>query len=170
MASEQKHVTRLAGGTSSLKAEAIPELSAPRGIDLGNSIVRHVGRVSIACMAPEARELLDRAMAAWAEFDAQRDPKPRDPVYAFAYWLFRWSGLIPLPTPTPAPTLREALEGCVQAMRGHNRVAHQLEGYVGDHECPFDFVAALTKAEAALHPLSSEGSAKREKGWMCYIL
>lgn len=44
---------------------------------------------------------MERALEMWAESLALRErqglPAPQDHVYAFAYWLFRWSGLLDIP-------------------------------------------------------------------------
>lgn len=61
--------------------------------ELGSRVVT-VGPVSIACMAPHSREALDLAMERWEKSIAGRDTPPEDPVYSFAYWLFRWSGIV----------------------------------------------------------------------------
>ena len=62
------------------------------------SQTRHVTpRIVITTMSPEARELLDTIMEAWAgEEQAYRASNPgREPsIYGFAYWLCRYSGLI----------------------------------------------------------------------------
>lgn len=59
----------------------------------GSRIV-HAGPISIGCMAPEARELMDLALKEWRKHCEGRTRQPDDPVYSFAYWLFRWSGLV----------------------------------------------------------------------------
>lgn len=54
-----------------------------------------VGQVSIACMAPDSRDALDLAMERWAKhLEGRQDNLPKDDVYSFAYWLFRWSGIV----------------------------------------------------------------------------
>lgn len=53
--------------------------------------------VTFSFMRPEHREALADAMAGWEEHLADRDRlglAPKDPVYAFAYWLLRYSGLV----------------------------------------------------------------------------
>lgn len=59
-----------------------------------------VGPVTIGCMAPEARDLLDTIMEEYTKMYEERkgtsiacNTAPDD-VYQFAYWLTRWSGLI----------------------------------------------------------------------------
>src|SRR5690348_8327999 len=70
----------------------------------GSSFVQ-VGTVLIGCMDPDYRATLDEAMEEWRAHLASRErdgfPMPEDHVYAFAYWLFRWSGLV-TPAATPA--------------------------------------------------------------------
>ncbi len=62
----------------------------------GNS-EKTVGNVTITCITPEARDLLDKIMAEWSEHEKKlRESFPnREPsIYGFAYWLVRHSGLI----------------------------------------------------------------------------
>ncbi len=65
----------------------------------GNHLIATMGNLSVACMDPEARDLLDRAIEAWEKhkegLPTELGGEPYRPdVYAFAYWLFRWSGLV----------------------------------------------------------------------------
>ncbi len=65
----------------------------------GNHRIVEAGNVSIGCMDPKARDLLDRAMEEWEKhkegLPKELGGKPYRPgVYAFAYWLFRWRGLV----------------------------------------------------------------------------
>jgi hypothetical protein len=67
-----------------------------------NSIIKNVtSNISIGCISPEARDLLDRIMEEWEKHYSElkkvyeqvgRNEEPG--YYAFAYWLVRWSGLI----------------------------------------------------------------------------
>jgi hypothetical protein len=59
--------------------------------------------ITLTCISPDARDLLDRIMKAWEEHKSQLPDKvtmgnetwnPRESVYGFAYWLVRWSGLV----------------------------------------------------------------------------
>lgn len=78
------------------------EMPTPVVSQNGNSRVLTVGNVSIGCMLPEARELLDVAMERYKEHRANVEKSgyvSDDQVYSFAYWLFRWSGLIPITAP-----------------------------------------------------------------------
>ena len=65
--------------------------------------VRKVGPVLLCCMKPDYRDCLEMAMAEWIEHK-KKLPKSmggkryRPGIYAFAYWLIRWSGLV-VPTP-----------------------------------------------------------------------
>lgn len=68
-------------------------IERPRAQELGSRFVS-AGPVTIGCMAPDSREALDLAMERWRKHDAAREPKSDDPVYSFAYWLFRWSGIV----------------------------------------------------------------------------
>lgn len=56
-----------------------------------------VGNVTIGCISPEARDLLDTIMAEWEQYNRDRlklFPGKRASIYSFAYWLVRWSGLV----------------------------------------------------------------------------
>ena len=53
--------------------------------------------VTIGCISPEARDLLDIIMNEWEKHNKERlklFPRKRASIYGFAYWLVRWSGLI----------------------------------------------------------------------------
>jgi hypothetical protein len=59
--------------------------------------------VTLCCISPEARNLLDRMMEAWEKHAATMPESltcgeetwdPRESIYSFAYWLVRYSGLI----------------------------------------------------------------------------
>jgi hypothetical protein len=63
----------------------------------GNHERRDAGPVAIMCMAPEARDLMEVALKKYQEHCAsirKTWPAHRGSVYSFAYWLFRWSGLV----------------------------------------------------------------------------
>jgi len=64
----------------------------------GGSRIIDVGPIRLACMDPGARDCLDQAIEQWnAHLETRRQQgiePPDDPVYAFAYWLMRWSGLV----------------------------------------------------------------------------
>src|SRR5689334_24475351 len=55
-----------------------------------------VGNITLGCISPEARDLLDHIMAEWEKHKAERRKvtKSRTTIYGFAYWLVRWSGLV----------------------------------------------------------------------------
>lgn len=63
----------------------------------GSSQIK-AGPVTVGCISPEARDLLDGIMDEWREHwkNLPADHRPRNPddVNGFAYWLVRWSGLI----------------------------------------------------------------------------
>lgn len=53
--------------------------------------------VSLACMSTKARDLMDQALDGYeAHCKRMREwkPKHRSTIYSFAYWLFRWSGIV----------------------------------------------------------------------------
>lgn len=55
------------------------------------------GPVLIGTMSLEARDALDLAMARWGVNLQKMQAsgfEPTDIVYSFAYWLFRWSGIV----------------------------------------------------------------------------
>ena len=75
-------------------------LSNVRSNDLlDGTSVHQIGNISICCMKPEYRDCLENAMEEWNKHKKQL-PKMlgtkryRPGVYAFAYWLIRWSGLV----------------------------------------------------------------------------
>ena len=59
---------------------------------------RRIGNITLGCITPEARELLDTIMEHWESHYAAlkkmhgQDYEPS--FYGFAYWLVRWSGLV----------------------------------------------------------------------------
>ena len=58
---------------------------------------KQVGTISLNCISPEARCLLDTIMAEWEKHKKDFHkifPKKRLTVYSFAYWLIRWSNLV----------------------------------------------------------------------------
>lgn len=82
------------------------------GIDPGDGLVRVEGGsriisrppISIGCISPEARLLLERAWEGWEQHrkglpESMSDFEggtynPRESVYGCLYWLIRWSGLV----------------------------------------------------------------------------
>lgn len=55
--------------------------------------------ITLGCISPEARNLLDTIMEAWEKHFADMKEMhgaamPETTFYGFAYWLVRWSGLI----------------------------------------------------------------------------
>jgi hypothetical protein len=65
--------------------------------DMEGSVYKRMGPITIACISPEARDLLETIMA---EFEKHKKefhnlfPGKRITIYGFAYWLVRHSGLI----------------------------------------------------------------------------
>lgn len=60
----------------------------------GTRILRSIAGVSIAAMSPDAHELLETALEDWSEHKRELPAENRESVFSFAYWLFRYSGLI----------------------------------------------------------------------------
>ena len=61
------------------------------------SVFKQIGPVTLGCISPEARELLDTIMSEFEQHKKQFHrlfPGKRITVYGFAYWLVRNSGLI----------------------------------------------------------------------------
>jgi hypothetical protein len=63
----------------------------------GSNFTEPVAGITLGCISPEARNLLDTIMAEWELH--HNDLKKNNPnheltFYGFAYWLVRWSGLI----------------------------------------------------------------------------
>ena len=53
--------------------------------------------VTIGCISPDARDLLDTIMEHWEKHYSdlkEMFPDKAPDYYGFAYWLVRWSGLI----------------------------------------------------------------------------
>jgi len=64
---------------------------------MDGSRIKQIGNITIGCISPEARDLLDTVMEQWEEH--YKDLKANNPnhepsYYGFAYWLIRWSGLV----------------------------------------------------------------------------
>ena len=66
--------------------------------DSNSRFVEPARGVMLGCMDPVARDLMDCALEKYAEHcrEIRHHTKKnhRGSVYSFAYWLFRWSGLI----------------------------------------------------------------------------
>ena len=63
--------------------------------DLGSRVVDVTPEIGLACMARDSRAALDLAMARWRSHPRNAgEHVPDDPIYSFAYWLFRWSGIV----------------------------------------------------------------------------
>ena len=59
------------------------------------------GPVTLGCISPEARDLLERVMDEWRKHVENQEQflpehlwQDADDAYGFAYWLIRWSGLV----------------------------------------------------------------------------
>ena len=58
---------------------------------------KEIGEVSIGCISPEVRDLLNTIMEHWEKYYTSFDKVPekhKPGFYGFAYWLVRWSGLV----------------------------------------------------------------------------
>ena len=60
-----------------------------------------IGNIGIGCIKPEYKDCLEKAMEEWEKHKKTlpvgkiiMGKKYRPGVYAFAYWLIRWSGLV----------------------------------------------------------------------------
>jgi len=54
-------------------------------------------QITLGCITPEARDLLDTIMEKWEKHYAsmkESNPNHEPSYYGFAYWLVRWSGLV----------------------------------------------------------------------------
>jgi len=59
------------------------------------TIIKRVGPVAIACMDPDARDAMDETIAAYEQFKGLTHDEIIDRgIYGFAYWLYRYSGLV----------------------------------------------------------------------------
>jgi hypothetical protein len=58
----------------------------------GNTII-HIAP-GISMMRFEYREAMDKTLEQWEEHKKSLPIPPKDEVYSFAYWLYRYSGLI----------------------------------------------------------------------------
>lgn len=77
------------------KNPPIPEPTSDADAAFAGSRVMETGPVSIACMSPEARDLLDTIMDAYRKhYNAETHTASPDDVYQFTYWLCRYSGLV----------------------------------------------------------------------------
>lgn len=93
---------RLVGGSVGKTADLGP---GTRAVPVGN-----IGgvNVTLTCMREDARNALDHAIETWQAIVAERPQPPEDPVYSFAYWLFRYSGLLQYEDVDPPATIRDA--------------------------------------------------------------
>lgn len=68
-------------------------------MEQGHQVKKVSQNISIGFMLPEARDIMDEALEEWEKFKEETrghypDFATENEVYSFAYWLFRWSGLI----------------------------------------------------------------------------
>lgn len=78
----------------------------------GSVISEPAPGISLGCISPEARDLLDTIMEQWEKHyrsmkEMHGDAMPETTFYGFAYWLVRWSGLI-----RPMPKNESMPDGC----------------------------------------------------------
>jgi len=63
----------------------------------GSKFTKVNDNITLGCISPEARELLDIIMDEWNKHYSdlkKNNPNYEPGFYGFAYWLVRWSGLI----------------------------------------------------------------------------
>jgi hypothetical protein len=63
------------------------------------TLTKKVGNVSINCVSPEARGLIDTIMEEWSKHkkdirEMTNRKNYRGSDYGLVYWLVRWSGLV----------------------------------------------------------------------------
>lgn len=76
-----------------VRCENVRDIQSP-AID-GSRVLNPSRAVAIACMAPEARDLMDNIIDAYKEhYDAKMHSSSPEQVYQFTYWLCRYSGLV----------------------------------------------------------------------------
>jgi hypothetical protein len=79
----------------------------------GSNFVEVNENITLGCISEEARDLLDTIMTEWEKNEAKHEeiwPGYEPSIYAFAYWLVRWSGLVQPAPHRPPPSIAE--EGC----------------------------------------------------------
>lgn len=76
-----------------VRCENVRDVQSPP-VD-GTRVLNPSPNVAIACMAPEARDLMDTIIDAYKEhYDAKLHSSSPEQVYQFTYWLCRYSGLV----------------------------------------------------------------------------
>lgn len=79
---------------------AVEQWSGNEGEKFEGSVFQQpAAGITLGCISPEARDLLDTIMEEWEKHFAgmkemHGDAMPETTFYGFAYWLVRWSGLI----------------------------------------------------------------------------
>lgn len=82
----------------------------------GNHRVLRAGPVSIGCMDPQARSLMDRALD---EYGRCRRKGPRENVRNFMTWLFKESGLVADLQEQALPAWRTHFEDLQRSLQDH---------------------------------------------------
>jgi hypothetical protein len=76
--------------------------------------------ITLTCFNPEYRDAMEKALEGWCDHlvKLERIKPPGDPVYSFAYWLFRYSGLIVPKEATEAECerLRDAIKSAFDSL------------------------------------------------------
>lgn len=147
------------------KAYAAFPPAAPPATFVGSRTVEAVPGISLGCITPEARDLLDRIMEAWTpHLEGIKASAPNhDPgYYGFAYWLVRWSGLVqpagvqPVAAPpatvaaTLTPEIRDALEVAQIVLDNFASLASWAGGDSGNEWIWAENNEPYAQAEAAL--------------------
>ena len=139
----------------------------------GSNVIK-TGPVAIACMSPEARDLLDDIMESYTEhYDEKLHVSAPDDVYQFAYWLCRWSGLIRQSLASECPVDQGTFPGALkeqfnrQIESTNKRIdkatsksrwmeAHNLEIQISTWECAIDEIDKLIRSSQAKNAIQSD--------------
>ena len=68
----------------------------------GTRTVNISPNIKLVSISPEAHNLLELALDGWDEHRQGLPQEYQNSVYSFAYWLFRYSGLVEPASPQPA--------------------------------------------------------------------
>lgn len=117
-----------------LSSERLAEIRARIDTDMPGHSETHTNYgVTFTHMAIEARELMDLALEQGSEFIARSkkvdQETARDQAYSFAYWLFRYSGLI---DPTAVSDRKELLAEVERLQAENKRLTEATELHVHD--------------------------------------
>lgn len=91
------NVREMAEWIATARMLAISALEQWKGTEqfTGSTFTSPAPGITLGCISPEARELLDTIMEAWeAHYKTVKTDTYEPTFYGFAYWLVRWSGLI----------------------------------------------------------------------------